>query len=264
MSGGRDGLWSAVEVIRHAGYALVPGLTHWLDELSPLNQAEAWALLHDEHVQSLLEKSPHQRDQFFLNDDGGIDQTKSVAFAAKAEKSHLTVLENSEWISDLRLLPASVQEYFRRVNSFVRHVRRYLDEAMPRCENPTTVKVRIFRYLSSDLLVDLRQAETRTPLMKTHVDGSVITLVIAESDGRLCCRLAGGDQPIGHKDGRPFAALIPGIAATHDFGLVPTPHCVLPNSEPRVSLTAFLTPILGHTAQAAAAALTRWRARDVA
>jgi hypothetical protein len=250
--------WPVADMRRH-GYACLPGLSHFFDELSPLIHAEAWETLGNNAVQALIAKARGTSDYFFLTDEGAIEAQPTISFAEKMEKSHLTLLEQIDGDAALRYLPRCLQEYLLKAIFFISRFRNYLEETLPVLEHPTDIKVRIFRYSSSDPLVNFRPPEARMPSMRTHVDGSVATLVISENDGRLRVKVGNCDQPVGSRSGGRFAALLPGVAALHDWRLVPTPHYVLPDTELRASLTAFLTPALGTNRDRALAQLRKWR-----
>lgn len=256
---------SVLPALQINGYALLPGLTNWLDTLSPLNHLEAWKALHASDVAGILHSHQDQRQLFFLNDSGRIDEPPqlTIEFKAKAEKSHLTVIEGSERVVNHVLLPASVQIYLRLCDDFINHVRMYLREIMPPTSLPTLLKLRIFDYHASDPLAGLRPIFLRTPAMRPHVDGSVFTLVISGSDGLLQIRSRGQWRPAVRLHHEPFALLLPGIAANHDFGIRPIPHFVLPGIERRVSITVFLTPYLSAIREHAKNQLSRWRLAGV-
>jgi hypothetical protein len=256
---------SVLPALHLKGYALLPGLTPWLDTLSPLNHLEAWNALHAPDVAGILHSHRDQRKLFFLNDSGQIDDPPqlTIEFKAKAEKSHLTVIEGSERVVNHVLLPASVQIYLRLCDDFINHVRMYLREIMPATSLPTFLKLRIFDYHASDPLAGLRPVLLRTPAMRPHIDGSVFTLVISGSDGLLQIQSRGQWRPAVRSHHEPFALLLPGIAATHDFGIQPIPHFVLPGIERRVSITVFLTPYLSATREHATRQLLRWRLAGV-
>lgn len=261
-----DSEWPVLARIRTHGYAMLDGFTAWLETISPAARRDAWNALREEHVAALLRSHRRQLHHQFLRDEGDVDPKPqlSINFAIKDEKSHLTVVHGADWGATHEFLPDYVRAYLRDVQLFVRHAQAHLDEVLPACELRTTAKARIFDYSSSDIFAGLKPVEEVPPAMKNHVDGSVFTLVVAESDGCLCLTRGGVEFPVLGPHGRPFAVLIPGVAARHDFGLEPTPHSVRPTAEGRNSLTLFLTPMLGcGTREAASNLLSKWRCSPV-
>ncbi len=244
------------------GHAMVPGLTRWHAPLSPLNSAEAWEALANPAVEALLTGHRDQRRHFFLNDAGGIDEVGqlSVAFMAKPEKSHVTVVEGAESIIANPLLPGCVHDYFGRCQNFIAEMRDYFADLLPPSSLPTLIKMRAFDYHATDPLIEMRSPTLCPHAMRPHVDGSVVTLVVAPSDGLLRVQHRGQWHAAHHPDRKPFALVMPGVAAKHDLGFAPTPHMVLPGLGRRTSLTLFITPDLGHTTlEAAQAQLRTWR-----
>lgn len=244
------------------GHAMLPGLTRWLESLSPLHNAEAWEALANTTVSALLHGHADQRRHFFLNDEREIDAVGqlSIEFRAKPEKSYLTVVEGAAGIAANVLLPGAVQDFLGRCQTFIGELREYFATLLPPPTLQTLIKLRVFDYHASDLLVEMRPPTLCPHAMRPHVDGSVVSLVVAPSDGLLRLQHRGKWHAALHPDGKPFALLMPGIAAKHDLGFAPTPHMVLPGIERRCSVTAFCTPRLGHTsAEDAQAKLRSWR-----
>jgi hypothetical protein len=229
-----------VPALAKNGFVLLPGLTKWFEILSPFNNGDAWEAFADKNVAEIIRSHPKQQQQFFLNDSSRLDNNPqlSVDFVRKAEKSHLTVAEGAEAICDCSLFPAAIQSYLKSCNEFIRHFRDILSEILPKPAFPTILRMRIFEYHASDLT---KQA------MKPHMDGSVCTLIIAQSDGLLHFAHHGQWYSATRPDKKPFALVVPGVAAAHAYGVSPTPHMVLAGTERRVSLTIFHTPVLSAT-----------------
>ena len=105
------GVRSVVEDLQRSGFVMLPGLTGWLETLSPLTHREAWIALANPGVSALLHGLPSQKRRYFLNDEGQIDAAGqlSVQFAAKTEKNHMTFVEGSESVAASPLLPGAVQ-----------------------------------------------------------------------------------------------------------------------------------------------------------
>jgi hypothetical protein len=197
-----------------------------------------------------------------LNDQGAIDikSELNIEFRAKAEKSYLTLIGGSDSIASSPLLPASVQAYLEQCSAFMGEVHDYLTDCLPSPTLPTLLKLLIFDYHASDPLVEMRPPSACPHAMRPHVDGSICTLVIAPSDGLFRFKYAGQWHVARREDRKPFALLMPGIAAVHDLGITPTPHMVLPGLGRRVSVTLFLAPDLGHESfEQAEAQLDQWR-----
>ena len=256
---------SIIGDLSQSGFALLPGWGFWFDTLSPIKRPEAWAALCHPHTVSLLKNHTMQIGHFTLNDEGGIDEPAqlTVAVSIKEEKSHLTIVEGGDWISGSPLLPLSVRSYLADLFSFQRAMRSYFDEVVPRTEFPTKVQCRVFHYLPSDPLAAFRRDFEAHPAMRNHVDGTVVTVVVADSSDRaLRCYANGRWETIARADGKPFAVGFPGSAAAHDFDLPPIPHLVLPCCEPRVSIVTRLAPDLGTLSiDLAKNRLAKWRIR---
>jgi hypothetical protein len=151
----------------------------------------------------------------------------------------------------------------KKIGGFISHTRDYFHDIIPPAPFPNILKVRIFDYLTSDPLAGMRPLFNGPVAMRAHIDGSLVTLVIAESDGLLHFQHHGKWHIAGHLDQRPFAILLPGIAA-RDFGILPTSHKVLPNIDHRVSVTIFLTPMLSTNREIADRQLENWRLKKAA
>jgi hypothetical protein len=243
------------------GYALLPGLTNWFPKLSPFCRQEAWEALQDPTVSTALHASPAQQQQFFIGDKGVIDDVPQlgVQFAQKAWKSHLTVVDGSEKIDLEAWLPHPLRDYLADCREFMALAEEYLQELLPAATHPTRLKLRIFSYKTalSERAFDV--SSTPQLAMRPHVDPSVGTIIIAKSDGLLHFQHNNEWCPACRFDEKPFALLMPGIAAWHDLGIPPTPHFVLPCTTPRTSVTLFLTPRLSGHRALAGAELSRWR-----
>jgi hypothetical protein len=252
---------SILPALKSNGFALLPGFTRWFELLSPINNQEAWRAFSDKRVSEIIRTHPHQQQRFFLNDSIKLDDTPqlSVNFEVKKEKSHLTILEGAEAISECPLIPDSVKSYLRIGNEFIESFRGVLTDSLPEPPLPTILKMRVFEYHASDLLAGIRPFSQNNEAMKPHVDGSICTLIIAASDGLLRYQSQGQWYPAVREDKRPFALVIPGVVASHSYGVSPTPHMVLASSEPRVSVTIFFTPALPPNREAAEQRIARWR-----
>ena len=248
------------EDLRRSGFLIVPGLGAWLEKLSPINRPEAWAALLDAHTISIIGDHPAQKSHFTLNDEGGIDLPgeASVGVAVKKKKSHLTLVEGGDSIASDPLLPRSVQAFLSDAFAFQRAMRTYFDDVMPPTKLPTRVQSRIFDYKPHDLW------DEPEPAMRQHVDGTVITVVVAETaDRALRCRVGKRWEIVGRPDGKPFAVAFAGSAAMHDFDLLPIPHLVLPCNERRISIATRLAPDLGSgTLEQAERRLAQWQLAD--
>lgn len=243
------------------GFVLLAGLTESLSLLSPLKNPEAWHALHNPSVAGLLHSNVDQQFHYSLDDFGRVHQDPhhSIEFVVKREKSYLTIVEGSDSICAYPLLPEHVRSYLAGSIGVLRQIRSYLDCLIPQTEHPTHLTLRVFDYHSSDLLADLRPPTAREDAMRPHVDGSLFTLIIANSDGLLSLLFQGAWRVAMHQERRPFALLIPGVAALHDFGISPTPHMVQTGGARRVSVTAFLTPKLGSSLSIAEQQRKKWR-----
>lgn len=240
--------WPVVASLRAHGQVMMPGLSFWLSRISPKLRKEAWQALCDPRIQAMLHQHPDQVRQFFLADDGLVSDRAqlSVGFVRKAEKDHLTLTENGRWVLGYELLPAPLRAFLADCFEFVEAVRIHVDDILPApLAGKICLKARLFNYASSDPLVGFKAAASVPPAMRPHVDGSVFTVVVAESDG--CLRVHGQNEThaVRARADRAFGVLMPGIAAWGDYRLNPTPHSVVPSAEGRVSLTVFVTPDLG-------------------
>ena len=249
---------SAVPALKANGYALLPGLTHWFDKLNPLHHPEAWTALRDGKVASFIHAHSEQQAQYCLNDFGEIeiDRKSSVGFAEKRGKTHLTVGESATRIACDPRLPSATQLYLNNCIEFLNGVRNYLHEILPPPSLKTSLTMRVFHYSAATESTGGKQAAES---MRPHVDGSICTLIIAQSDGLLEFESDGQWQSAIENDGHPFSLLIPGIAAAHDLCVEPTPHQVLRGPQSRISITAFLKPKLGSDRRRAQRTLARWR-----
>jgi hypothetical protein len=246
------------------GFALIPGLTDWYDLLSPLNHREAWEALADKNIAEIIRMHPKQQRRFFLNDSSELDNDPqlSVNFVRKDAKSHLTIVQGAEAVGECPTLPTAVRSYLKSGNEFIKHIRDVLIDVLPTPTLPTILKVRIFEYHPSDPLAGLRPFIQREEAMKPHVDGSIVTFVIAQSDGLLLFAHQGQWYSAVRADKKPFAVVIPGVAAAHDYGILPTPHMVLTGTERRASVTVFFTPELSTMREAAERQARRWCSQE--
>jgi len=253
---------NTISAMRAHGVTLLPGLNRYFGCLDPSAHTDAWEALAHPGISALLLADNHQRTTFFLDDTGQVNPVGqvSVKFTVKPEKSYLTLVEGSESITSSPLLPAAVQQYFASCEDFMAVVREYFSEILPPSSLSLKLKLRIFEYHASDLLVEMRRVTDRVAAMRPHFDGSVCTLVVACSDGQLRFRHRDLWYIVGRTDRKPFALLMPGIAAAHDLALPPTLHAVMPAASRRSSITVFLTPDLGSsTLEYARRKLRNWR-----
>jgi hypothetical protein len=247
--------------LQKQGITFLPGWAHFLESLSPLNCHDAWAALSDPHTISTLSDHPNQRGHFTLTDEGGIELQATIGVAIKKEKTHLTLVAGGENVASNPLLPSVVSEYLQRVYAFQRSMTALIADTLQPSSLPTTIQTRIFDYHASDLLAGLRGASDKTLAMRPHVDGTVITIIIAESSDRaLLYRCRGEWKTIARGDGLPFAVAMTGTAAFHDLGLQPILHEVLPCADRRISIVTRLAPDLGTgTREQAECRLAQWR-----
>lgn len=249
--------------LEREGHVLLPGLTAFIEDLNPLTHDDVWAALKTSDVRTAIFAHPLCKRQYWmLNDERKIDEAPQAAldFVAKENKSHLTVVSGTEEFLDSPLLPERIRNYFGSIYQLLRFVEQYLTDILPKPTLPALLKFRAFHYDHSDLLAGLRRQNQRPAGMRPHVDPSIVTLVIAHSDGLLKFLHNSTWQTASQSNGAPFALLIPGFAAAQDLALVPTPHFVASNGERRMSLTVFLTPDLGFGSRAEAEKrLGEWR-----
>jgi hypothetical protein len=250
-----------VSTLASNGFTLVPGLTRWLDILSPINRKEAWESLGNKNVLKIIRSHPKQQRRFFLNDSCGLDKVPQLGlnFEVKKEKTHLTLVENNREVIESPLLPESIRSYLAACNDFLAFIRDLFGDLLPTPTLPAILKLRIFEYHASDVLAGMRLLKEDREAMRPHVDGSICTLIIAESDGLLRLLQNGRWNSAVRPCRKPFAAIIPGVAAAHDYGIAAAPHMVLAGSERRISLTVFLTPALAGNRRAAKLQLAHWR-----
>lgn len=176
-----------VTEMRRRGYAMLPGLTGFIEDLNPLTHPQAWNLLADPAWRRVLFDDPACRDRFWmLDDDARINRCPQAAvdFVTKDNKSHLTVLSGTDSFLQSSKLPEPLACYFAKILGFIHAVRTYLGEILPAPGLPTLLKFRAFHYHHSDLLAGLRHVDARGWGMRPHVDPSIVTLIIAQSDGR--------------------------------------------------------------------------------
>jgi hypothetical protein len=237
------------------GYTLLPGLTKWYPKLNPFNRKDAWRDLQDSAVSTTLHTNPAQQEHFLLNDGGSLDDepSLSIQFKEKPGKAHLTIIDGSEKIDLDPGLPRALQSYLADCREFMELAEEYLLELLPAATLPTRLVLRIFSYHST----------AQKLAMKPHVDGSIGTIIVAKSDGLLHFQNKNQWCAARRFDEKPFALLMPGIAAWHDIGIPPTPHYVLPCATPRSSITLFLTPRFSGQRTLAEAELSRWRRANI-